>query len=644
MAEPSPMGGKLALGLGVALLAVALLGAPPARAQGPAYAPSPPSPGALYRDGQSGRYLLGGAWLYRADPSDQGVSSGWFANRAATDGWTAVTVPNAFNAGDFSNASMAGSVGWYRRDFTVPAGAFARSVPAAERHWIVRFESINYRATVWLNGVLIGGHTGAYLPFELDLRSMHRGVNRLIVRVDDRHTAADLPAGPSGGWWNFGGLQREVYLRAVREADISRVQVHTLLPCPRCAATIEVQAVVRNLGRQSVPVTLSGHYGSAPLSFGSAQLAPGATWTANAALVLPHPRLWAIDHPVLYRASLTLADAQGQRQRQRLGGYITYSGVRTIRVSPGGQLTLNGRVLHLRGVSLHEQDLRLGAALDPAHLQRLMGWVRALGAHIIRAHYPLNPELQELADRDGVLVWSEIPVYGTSTGYLSRAGWLAQAHRVLSENILANQNHPSVAVWSIGNELETPAPAAESHYIAGAVALAHQLDPTRPVAMAVSDWPGVPCQSAYAPLDVIGANEYFGWYDAGGGTTDDRDGLSPWLDSVRACYPSKAVMVTEFGFEANRSGPVEERGTYAFQADSAAFHLGVFATKRWLSGALYFALQDFAVTPNWAGGNPWPDPPFLHKGLFDLSGAPKPAFGIVAGIFHATRQIAPSHP
>ena len=235
-------------------------------------------------------------------------------------------------------------------------------------------------------------------------------------------------------------------------------------------------------------------------------------------------------------------------------------------------------------------------------------------------------------------------MYGTSTGYLSRAGWLAQAHRVLQENILANQNHPSVAVWSIGNELETPAPAAESRYIAGAVALAHQLDPTRPVAMAVSDWPGVPCQSAYAPLDVIGANEYFGWYDAGGGTTDDRDGLSPWLDSVRACYPSKAVMVTEFGFEANRSGPVEERGTYAFQADSAAFHLGVFATKRWLSGALYFALQDFAVTPNWAGGNPWPDPPFLHKGLFDLSGAPKPAFGVVAGIFHATRQIAPLAP
>jgi Glycosyl hydrolases family 2, TIM barrel domain/Glycosyl hydrolases family 2, sugar binding domain/Glycosyl hydrolases family 2 len=633
----------MARGLSLALvlgLLLALAPAPSARAQGPAYSPSAPSAGALYRDGQSGRYLLGGAWLYRADPGDQGLVSGWFADLAATDGWTAISVPNAFNAGDFSNASMAGSVGWYRRDFTLPAGAFARTVPRSQRHWIVRFESVNYRATVWLNGVLIGRHTGAYLPFELDLRSLRSGVNRLIVRVDDRHSPGDLPPGPAGGWWNFGGLQREVYVRAVREADIARVQVRTLLPCSHCPATIEVQAVVRNLERRSVPVSLSGHYGSVPLSLGTAVLAPGATWSAGTAIVLHHPHLWSIDHPVLYRATLTLAAAHGVR----LGGYVTYSGVRTITVGASGRLALNGRVVHLRGVNLHEQDLRLGAALDPAHLSRLMGWVRALGAHLIRAHYPLDPELEELADRDGVLVWSEIPVYGTSSAYLSRPGWLTEAHRVLAENIRANQNHPSVAVWSIGNELETPAPGAESHYIAGAVALAHHLDPTRPVAMAVSDWPGVPCQSAYAPLDVIGANEYFGWYDAGGGTTDDRDGLSAWLDSVAACYPAKAILVTEFGFEANRSGPVEERGTYAFQADSAAFHLGVFAAKRWLSGALYFALQDFAVTPNWAGGNPWPDPPFLHKGLLDLFGAPKPAFGIVAGIFHATRQIAPAQP
>jgi hypothetical protein len=99
-------------------------------------------------------------------------------------------------------------------------------------------------------------------------------------------------------------------------------------------------------------------------------------------------------------------------------------------------------------------------------------------------------------------------------------------------------------------------------------------------------------------------------------------------------------MVTEFGFEANRHGPVEERGTYEFQSDSAAYHLGVFATKPWLSGAIYFALQDFASRPGWGGGNPWPSPPWVEKGLVDQFGNLKPAFRVVSTLFHAVSQIA----
>ena len=123
---------------------------------------------------------------------------------------------------------------------------------------------------------------------------------------------------------------------------------------------------------------------------------------------------------------------------------------------------------------------------------------------MIRAHYPLNPQIEEMADRDGILLWSEIPVYQVNAQYLGNGEWLAGAHAFLKANILANQNHPSVMLWSIGNELPTPATGAEARYIAGAAALAHKLDPTRPVGMAISNWPGVACQTAYAPLDVIG--------------------------------------------------------------------------------------------------------------------------------------------
>jgi len=100
--------------------------------------------------------------------------------------------------------------------------------------------------------------------------------------------------------------------------------------------------------------------------------------------------------------------------------------------------------------------------------------------------------------------------------YLGDPVWLARAHAYLRDEILANQNHPSVLAWSIGNELRTPATGSEGSYIAGAAGLVRQLDPTRPVAMAISNWPGVPCQGAYAPLDAIGFNDYSGWFDAGG--------------------------------------------------------------------------------------------------------------------------------
>lgn len=627
-----------ALGRFSALLGALLLACTAAHGQAPAYEPSAPTPGALYRDGQSGRFLLGGAWLFRADPGAWGVAAGWWKDVGATEGWSVTSVPNAYNAGDLSTQSMIGSVGWYRRDFTLPSRAFAPYVSAGDRHWIIRFESVNDRATVWLNGRLIGSHAGAYLPFEFDLHP-RPGVNRLIVRVDDRHGPGDLPPGPTGGWWNYGGLLREVYLRAAQRADIQNLQLRARLLCPTCAATIQAQAWIRNLTGSRQRVSLRGVFGSLLLKFGQVTLAPHATWIARATAVLVHPQLWAPGHPSLYRATVILRDSSGRA----LGSYITYSGVRSIQVTADGRLRLNGRLLNLRGAFIHEQNALTGAALSPEQLAALVGWERQLGSNLIRSHYPLNPEILELADRYGLLVWDEIPAFQVGDQYLGSAAWRSGAYRMLRQNILSDQDHPSVMLWSIGNELPTPATANETGYIAGAAALAHGLDPTRPVAMAISSWPGVPCQPAYAPLDVIGYNDYFGWYDAGGGTTDDRDALGPYLDTLRACYPKQALFVTEFGFEANRHGPVEERGTYEFQADAAAYHLRVFASRPWLSGAIYFALQDFATEPGWTGGNPLPDPPWHHKGLIDQNGVLKPAFAVVSQIYHSTVQIAP-HP
>jgi beta-glucuronidase len=237
------------------------------------------------------------------------------------------------------------------------------------------------------------------------------------------------------------------------------------------------------------------------------------------------------------------------------------------------------------------------------------------------------------------LLWSEVPVYGISNPVLSLPSFRAQARELVEENVLENQNHPSILVWSIGNELPTPPTDAEATYISTAAKLVHKLDPTRPVGIAIPTWGGEGCSSAYRPLDVIGGNEYFGLFDEGGGTTDDRSQLSPFLDAFRACYPTKALFVTEFGFDGNRNGPSEEYGTYQFQSNMLAYHLGVIASKPWLTGALVQILQDFAAYPFYNGANPYPDSPFNGKGLVDRGGGLKPAFSVVSQSFQSTRQI-----
>lgn len=594
---------------------------------------SPPTRGALYQDGPDGRYLLGGAWLLRLDPRNQGTRQR-FQRQTQTAGWSPVRIPNAWNAHDFTPASMAGSIAWYRRDFRLPAGAGGSD-------WVVRFESVSYRAKVWLNGRPIGSHTGAYLPWELRLAGLRRGgVNRLVVRVDNRRGPGDFPPSrftrlgtPTGGWWNDGGILREVYLRRIDRVDLTAVQVRPELPCTRCAATVAYRATLRNASSSTQRVRVSARFGARAAALGTATIPPGGFRTLTRRVSIGHPRLWSPASPYLYRARVEVR-AGGRT----VAGWSLHSGVRSIKVV-GGHLYVNGQPTHFRGVGIHEDSPDLGSALDNAHRDRMIGQTRQLGATVIRAHYPLHPELLEQADRQGILVWSEIPVYGIRDEFLRLPRVQRQALAQLETEITADQNHPSVMLWSIANELSPKPGFTQRAYITRAVRLAKSLDPTRPVAIAVAGYPSAGCQrAAYSPLDVIGVNEYFGWYPGPSGQLADRDGLSPYLDSVRACYRRQALVVTEFGAEANRDGPLEEKGTYAFQSDWVRFQLGVLATKSWLSGALYWTLQEFRIRPDWAGGNPRPTPPLHQKGLIAFDGRLKPAFADVQRSYAATRQ------
>jgi beta-glucuronidase len=218
----------------------------------------------------------------------------------------------------------------------------------------------------------------------------------------------------------------------------------------------------------------------------------------------------------------------------------------------------------------------------------------------------MHPYIHELADRQGMLIWSEIPVYAMKTHVLAKTKVRKLAAQEMRRNVEANLNHPSVLLWSVANELSSRPGPVQGDYIRRAARIAKDIDPTRPVGIAFAGYLSSGCHSEYAPLDVLGVNDYFGWYPGPGGQIFDRHRLSGYLDSVRRCYPRHAIMVSEFGAEANRDGPVEEKGTWGFQQEWINFHLGVFASKPWLSGALYWALNEFRVKPDWEGGNPRP--------------------------------------
>jgi beta-glucuronidase len=615
------------------LPAIGLLAVLPAQA----HAAAKPSSKTLYADGPEGRYLMDGKWLFRLDDSDQGVKQR-FMRQASSAGWQAVKAPSVWNLGDPSNESMKGGIGWYRKDFRLPSASAALD-------WAMRFESVNYRSRVWLNGRPIGENTGAYIPFQLQLSGLKRtGTNRLVVRVDSRRAGTDFPPSglnidgvPTGGWWNYGGIQREVYLQKLDTVDFKQVQVRPVLPCGTCAADVQIRITLRNVASSGRRISVSGRFGSRNVNLGARNLDPGEIAAFSHTIRIAKPQLWSPQHPSLYKVRFTV-----QANGRKVAGYDLHSGIRSIKVS-NGRLILNGQALNFRGVGLHEDSKADGFAIDDARREQLLKDAKELGATVIRTHYPLHPYTHELADRLGLLIWSEVPVYSVKTQYLKLKSVRRLAIKELGKNITANENHPSVMLWSIGNELSSQPGPVQDDYIKEAAKFARETDPTRPVGIAVAGYPSSLCQAgSYAPLDVLGINDYFGWYPGPNGQIFDRTKLSGYLDAVHDCYAGKAIVVSEFGAEANRDGPAEEKGTWAFQQDWINFQLGTFATKPWLSGAIYWALNEFWVRPGWEGGNPRPQPPVFQKGLITYDGVRKPAWADVQRSFTQTQQLTPA--
>ncbi|KGI77694.1 hypothetical protein LF63_0109055 [Oleiagrimonas soli] len=516
---------------------------------------------------ESGRHVrpLMTHWRFRytGHPGDAHTLAG-----AAFDdrGWQRVTLPHTWNHfGEYTTHRTAGidmrqGVGWYRLHLP---GA---QLPPGARHYL-QFDAVGNVADVWVNGRHVGHHAGAFSRFRIDVTGLlhHHADNVIAVRADNSKPAPGsrtehvIPL--SGDFFIHGGLYRGVSLIGVGEQHVDLMDfggpgVYLTTPdVDDAQATLRVRSRLRNDANRARQVDVRAVVRDAQgrivaSASESARLPAQATTVRTTTLTLPHPHRWdGRRDPYLYRVTLTLSE-HGRildRVSQPLG-------VRTMRIDPDRGFFLNGRHLALHGVSRHQDRMGKGWAVSRADEDQDMALIEDIGANTIRmAHYQQSPHWFQLADRAGMVVWAEAPLVNAVSLNDSPAdpALIANARQQLTELIRQNMNHPSVAVWGIGNETDLLMATGQLGAKADPVPvlrdlqkLAHRLDPTRPTTLA-------DCCEEVAPKkvlpdvtgisDAIGYNRYFGWYY---GQVSD---LGPYLDTMHARHPRQPIAVSELG-------------------------------------------------------------------------------------------------
>lgn len=571
--------------------------------------------------GPGGERLLDGPWVVRGDRSDRGDALGW--SKGGFSGRT-VSVPFSPNAADVMGAagerSFAGSVAWYRT--TVNVGRTA--------DYALRFESVNHRATVWVDGRRVARHTGTYLPFEARL-ALTAGAHVVVVRADWRDPQAMKADAWHRTWFNFGGINRRATIRRLGASELDAPSVVTRLT--GVDATVDVTVRVRNrTGARMVGVR--GSLAGVPLRFAPVRIARGGRATVRAQARIPRPDLWGPGHPTLQALRLEIPGESA---------FAARVGLRELRWD-GGTLRLNGTPITLRGASLQEDAPGRGDALTEADMDAIIARLQALGANATRSQHPLSPELLDRLDAAGILVWQGVGPVDAPGAWTSRTDKLRRrALRRVRLNVLQARLHPSVVAWNLANEV-----AANGHsggqpeYVDAAAQMVHRLDPGRPAAVDVwgTHLPDV-AGPMYTHVDAIGATNYEGWYEhtlAPAATV--QAGIESWLAALRRVFPNKVLIVSEFGAEANRLNAPGTPGSESFQASLLTRHIRTYRATPWLDGALVWNLQDFALAPSFAGGSIRRQIPRIQlvrginqKGLFTYDGRPKPAAAAVRRAF-----------
>ena len=557
---------------------------------------------------------LNGTWNYIVDVQEEGyydyrmtpMRNGFFINAKPRhpedlieydfDKAETMQIPGDWNTQDQRLFFYEGTI-WLKRSFEFH--------PEAGRRTLLYFGAVNYDAHVYVNGQKAGHHQGGFTPFNYDVTDFLKdGENQVIVKVDNKRHPEDVPT-QIFDWWNYGGITRDVLLVSVAPTYVENYKLQ-LDNTPAAKKGQRQISFCAKLNKAEAGQSLTLRIPELKINKQMTTTADGiASLTLNA-----KPQLWSPENPKLYKVEIQLGD-------ETLSDEI---GFRTIETR-GKQILLNGEPIFLKGISIHEEKPNGGGranSTEDAHT--LLSWAKELGCNYVRlAHYPHNEYAVREAERMGILVWSEIPVYWTIAW--SNPATYDNAKRQLSDMIARDQNRANVIIWSIANE--TPHSAKRDAFLGKLAKHARELDPTRLISMAMevtgaSNYHNILHDNMSDLVDVVSFNQYIGWY---------RDVNDASKMTWEIPY-DKPVIISEFGGGAKYGlhGPKNQRWTEEFQENLYRENCAMLDKIDGLAGTTPWILKDFRSPRRVLTGI---QDYYNRKGVFSDKGEKKLAFYVL---------------
>ena len=516
-------------------------------------------------------------------------NSDWEFSLHSDDNWEKVTLPHTWNNLDGQD----GGNDYYRGKCTYRKTILKKDLPLGEEHYL-EINGANLSSVVYLNGEKLKSHDGGYSTYRVRLKDL-RDENTLEVTVDNSPSDRVYPQ--TADFTFYGGLYRDVRLISLPSSHFSLENLGTpgIKATPDVKGTLDVEVEVDG-DYDSILYTLLDREGKVVTEENSRE--------TKVTLSVPSPHLWnGRKDPYLYYIKAELL--KGEERLDEVGSEI---GFRSFRIDPERGFILNGEEYPLRGVSRHQDRKDKGNAISKEDHEEDMALIMEVGANTIRlAHYQHDQYFYHLCDKNGIVVWAEIP-YISQHMSQGRENTISQ----MKELITQNYNHPSIVVWGLSNEITMGNPKdpdmLENHRILND--LCHTMDKTRLTTSAMLTVCGIDEEIVHIS-DVVSYNHYFGWY---GGEVSMN---GPWFDAFHKKYPNKPIGCSEYGCEAlnwHTSRPMQGDYTEEYQAYYHEEMIKQFFSRKYLWATHVWNMFDFGADARAEGGENGQN----HKGLVTI--------------------------